>query len=111
MTKREKYNKKAMKRYRRRVAAKEIATYGAGMTTMVGGLLFLAEPVKDIDLIFIAIKLVSLILIVSSAVIISYLHQKEIKKPVITDRKSPTDYSKAFTELQLKYEVIEEPKK
>lgn len=111
MSKRKKFNKKAMKRYRRRVAAKEIANFGAGMTAIIGVLLIMAEPIKGFDIKILAIKLIALFVIIFSAVVISYLHQKEIKMPVITDRKSPTDYSKDFAELQLRYEIIEEPKK
>lgn len=111
MSKREKFNKKAMKRYRRRVAAKEIANFGAGMTAIIGALLIMAEPIKGFDIKILAIKLIAFFVIIFSAVVISYLHQKEIKKPVITDRVTPTDYSKDFAELQLRYEIIEAPKK
>ena len=101
-----------MKRYRRRVAAKEIATFGANITGIIGALLILAEPaVRNFDIKFFAIKVFALFIVITSAVIMAQLEHKKIKKPVITDRKSPTDYSKDFAELQLKYEKIEAPKK
>lgn len=112
MTKREIYNKKVLKRYQCQIVAKEIAVFAAGITTVVGALLVITEPIEDFSKKSFLIKLFASLIVIMSSAIMAYLNEKQIKKPVITYKKSPTvNYSKEFAELQLKFEKIEEPKK
>lgn len=112
MNKREKYNQRAIRRYRNRKHIKNISRDLLISLGIIAFTIAIAEPYRNEGLNVMIIRMCSYFLLGG---VFGYtggkLHYKKIKPPTITHKRPLTDHSKDMQELALRYEVIPKPEK
>lgn len=112
MNKREKYNRRAVRKYRNRNHLKNALEYLSISLGLISFTLAIAEPYRNEGLDVMIIRMCSCFLLGGVLCYIGgKLHHKKIKPPTITHKRPLTDRSKDMQELALRYEIIPEPNK
>ncbi len=112
MNKREKYNQRAIRRYRNRKHIKNISRDLLISLGIIAFTIAIAEPYRNDGLNIMILRMCGFFGIGGA---LCYLGGKvnsiKIKPPTITHKRPLTDRSKDMQELALRYEVIPEPEK
>ena len=112
MNKREKYNRRAVRKYRNRNHLKNALEYFSISAGVIFFTIAIAEPYRNEGLNVMIIRMCSYFLLGGVFCYIGgKLHYKKIKSPTITHKRPLKDHSKDMQELALRYEVIPEPEK
>ena len=112
MNKREKYNCRAIRKYRNRKHLKNLIRDIFITAGLIFFTLAIAEPYSNEGLDLMIIRMCSCFLLGGVFCYIGgKLHYKKIKPPMITHKRPLKDHSKDMQELALRYEVIPEPEK
>lgn len=112
MNKREKYNRRAVRKYHNRNHLKNALEYFSISAGVISFTIAIAEPYRNEWLDVMIIRMCSCFLLGGVfGYIGGKLHYKKIKPPTITHKRPLTDRSKDMQELALRYEVIPEPEK
>lgn len=112
MNKREKYNRRAVRKYRNRNHLKNAFEYFSISAGVIFFTIAIAEPYRNEGLNVMIIRMCSHFLLGGVfGYIGGKLHYKKIKPPTITHKRPLKDHSKDMQELALRYEIIPKPNK